>query len=79
MRRGVDRAIAQRSVAAAELDEDHRARIALQKLFRTKPSLSYPSAARALQRYGFPAPLIYRLLREHAATHGPLAMLREEV
>jgi len=76
--RGIDRDVAQRKVAASEIAQDERARSALEKLLRTKPSLSYPSAARALERSGFPAPLIYRVLRAHAATHGPLAALLEE-
>jgi regulatory protein len=77
--RGIDRDIARRSVANAEATQDERARAALEKLLRTKPSVSYPSAARALERSGFPAALIYRILREHAARHGPLANALLEV
>ena len=76
--RGVDREVAKRSVASAELAQDERAKAALAKLLRAKPTLSYPGAARALERHGFPAALIYRVLREHAATHGPFAALSGE-
>ncbi len=66
VRRGIEREAAQRSVAAAERAEDERLHYALEKLFRTRASLSYPSAARALERLGFPAPAIYRHLRARA-------------
>jgi regulatory protein len=76
--RGIDRDVAQRKVAEYDVAQDARAQAALAKLMRTKPSVSYPSAARALERNGFPAALIYRILREHAATYGPLSTLTEE-
>ena len=75
---GIDRDVAQRKVAEHDVAQDARAQAALAKLMRTKPSVSYPSAARALERNGFPAALIYRILREHAATYGPLSTLTEE-
>jgi len=75
---GIDRDVAQRKVAEYDVAQDVRAQAALAKLMRTKPSVSYPSAARALERNGFPAALIYRILREHAATYGPLSTLTEE-
>jgi regulatory protein len=70
--RGIDREIAERAVEASEAPQVERARAAFEKLLRAKPSLSYPSAARALERSGFPAALIYRILRQHAADYGPL-------
>ena len=66
VRRGIDRDAAQESVAAAERVEDERLEAALDKLFRTRERLSYPSAARALERLGFPTPAIYRHLRTRA-------------
>ena len=72
VKRGIDREAARNAVARATLDEPARADDAIAKLFRTKSNLSYPSAARMLERLGFPASLIYRKLREHAAAFGPL-------
>jgi SOS response regulatory protein OraA/RecX len=65
--RGIDRDIAQRAVAAAPCDEAERIARAYAKLLRSKPELSYQSAARALERLGFPTALIYRHLRRQAA------------
>lgn len=73
VKRGIDREIAAVAVAKTSIDEPQRADEAITKLFRTKSNLSYPSAARTLERLGFPASLIYRKLREHAASFGPLA------
>ncbi|HLI96889.1 MAG TPA: regulatory protein RecX [Candidatus Baltobacteraceae bacterium] len=75
VRKGIDRDAAAAAVSNALLDEGERLDDALDKLFRTKPELSYPSAARALERLGFPASLIYRKLRHHAAQFGPFADL----
>lgn len=73
VRKGIDRHAAAAIVQTTENGENERADRAVQKLFRTKPELGYPSAARALERLGFPASLIYRKLREHAAAFGPFS------
>ncbi|MDP9018410.1 MAG: recombination regulator RecX [Candidatus Eremiobacteraeota bacterium] len=73
VKRGIDRDVAALAVQRALTDEPARADDAIEKLFRTKSNLSYPSAARAMERLGFPASLIYRKLREHAAAFGPFA------
>ncbi|MBC5800618.1 MAG: regulatory protein RecX [Candidatus Eremiobacteraeota bacterium] len=66
VRRGINRDAAKISVNACERREDERVALAAEKLFRTRTTLSYPSAARALERLGFPSPLIYRHLRLRA-------------
>ncbi len=66
--RGIDRESAKRSVASAPYGEEGRLEAAIDKLFRTRTALSYPSAARALERLGFPAPAIYRRLRARVAS-----------
>jgi regulatory protein len=66
VRRGVDRETALVSVAEAEHGEEERLDAALGKLFGMRPTISYPSAARALERLGFSTSAIYRTLREHA-------------
>ncbi len=73
VRKGIDRYAAHAAVQLSSVNEAERLGEAFAKLFRTKPELSYPSAARALERLGFPAALIYRKLREHAAEFGPFA------
>lgn len=73
VRKGIDRDAAAAAVHGGTMNENERLDEALVKLLRTKPELSYPSAARALERLGFPASLIYRKLREHAAQFGPFA------
>jgi len=70
VRRGIDRDAAKASVASAERDQEERLGSAIDKLFRTRSNLSYPSAARALERLGFPASAIYRQLRERVRAGG---------
>ena len=72
VRRGVDREAARTSVAAAEEDQDARLQTAIDTIYRKRPSLAYPNAARALERLGFPAPAIYRHLRARAAAEFPM-------
>jgi regulatory protein len=67
VRRGIDRETARETVASAEAGEEARLAAALEKLIRLRPGMSYPSAARALERLGFPAARIYRHLRGAAA------------
>jgi SOS response regulatory protein OraA/RecX len=73
VRRGIDRTLAAEAVARSESDQDARLGSAVERLFRMRPNVPYPTAARALERLGFPAPAIYRHLRDHAARCGPLA------
>lgn len=68
VRRGIDRDAAKSSVAAAEHVEDERLGNAITKLFRVRTSISFPTAARALERLGFPASAIYRQLRARVAS-----------
>ena len=73
VRKGIDGDAAAEAVASLEVDEGSRCSAALQRLLTKNPALSYPSAARRLERLGFPAATIYRVLRDHAACLGPLA------
>ncbi|MBV9438736.1 MAG: RecX family transcriptional regulator [Candidatus Eremiobacteraeota bacterium] len=66
VKRGVDRSAARERVAAVPTTEAERVEIAYAKLRAAHPSLSYQSAARRLERLGFPAALIYRVLRARA-------------
>ncbi|MBV8074086.1 MAG: regulatory protein RecX [Candidatus Eremiobacteraeota bacterium] len=61
--KGVAREVALHSLASAPTTEPQRCAAALDALERRRPSLQYPSAARALERLGFPASLIYATLR----------------
>ncbi len=67
IKRGIDRAIAAEVVEEATRDEAERIDLAIEQIFKMKAQTSYPSAARALERRGFPASLIYRKLRVLAA------------
>jgi regulatory protein len=66
VKRGIDRDAARERVASAGVPEPERIAAAYEKMRRAKPELSYQSAARKLERLGFPASLIYRVLRERA-------------
>ena len=70
VKRGIDREAAQARVAQAPSSQTERIVRAYEKLQRLKPDMSYPSAARALERLGFPTALIYRTLRERASEEG---------
>ena len=64
VRRGIGREAAAAAVEQAPTGEGERLQAAIDQLFRSRPALSYPSAARSLERLGFPTPAIYRGLRE---------------
>lgn len=73
VRKGIDGDAAAEAVASLETDESSRCSAAFSRLRDRNPAISYPSAARRLERQGFPAATIYRVLREHAAHFGPLS------
>jgi len=77
VKRGIDRDAAKRTVASAGRNEDERLGAALAKLYRTRAGLGYASAARALERLGFPAAAIYRHLRARASESGAEDFPRE--
>ena len=66
VKRGIDRDAARERVAESASAESDRIETAYARLRRAQPSISYPSAARRLERLGFPASSIYRTLRQHA-------------
>lgn len=66
VKRGIDRDAARERVGASSEPEAERALAAYERMRRTQPNLSYQSAARKLERLGFPASMIYRVLRERA-------------
>lgn len=73
VRKGIDAGAAQGAVAALSSDESARCVTAFEKIRDRKPDISYPTAARHLERLGFQTSTIYRILREHAARFGPVA------
>jgi SOS response regulatory protein OraA/RecX len=62
--KGIDGEAARSSVDAAPRVETERCADALLALERRRPGINYPAAARALERLGFPASVIYAVLRE---------------
>lgn len=70
VRKGVDGEAAAEAVGSLEADEGSRCSAAFTRLRERNSEISYPSAARRLERLGFPAATIYRVLREHAAQTG---------
>jgi len=66
VKRGIDRESARERVGSSGTPEIERIGAAYDRIRRAKPDLSYQSAARKLERLGFPASLIYRVLRERA-------------
>jgi len=72
VRKGIDRNDARAAVEALEDDERSRCERAFEHLSRGSMP-SYPHAARRLERLGFPASVVYAVLRRDAARFGPLA------
>ncbi len=68
--KGIDRDVASVSVQRSPLDERARCNAALDALQRRRPEISYPSAARSLEHLGFPASVIYAVLRERIGSGG---------
>ena len=78
IRKGIDREAAAIATESMGSDERERCEAALTIRLHRSPQSSYPSVARALERLGFPSPVIYGVLRDHAARHGPLAAFHIE-
>lgn len=66
VRKGVDRETAAGAVTRSECSEAERIAAADAKIRRANPQLADAAVARKLERLGFPASLIYRVLRERA-------------
>ena len=75
IRKGIDSDAATQAVRELESGERDRCAAAFDALATKTPSITYPSAARRLERLGFPASTIYLVLRDHAARFGPLVDL----
>lgn len=75
IRKGIEAEAAAQAVATLDEDEGSRCSAAFDRLLGKNPAIEYPSAARRLERLGFPAATIYRVLRTHASRYGPLANL----
>jgi regulatory protein len=73
VRKGIERGAAAQAVEELESGESDRCSSALTSLQKRQPAISYPLLARKLERLGFAASTIYRVLRGHAAEFGPLA------
>lgn len=78
VRKGIDPEAARDAVNGDGRSERRRAEDAMEKMLRLDPDRSYASVARAMERLGFPTPLIYDPLRRHAARFGPLAGMAME-
>lgn len=73
--RGIDPQVASDSVGMHEVSEHDRCTAASLRAVKRNPNVSYACLARSLERCGFPASIIYRVLREHAREHGPMSSL----
>ncbi len=78
IKRGIDRQEAFGAIARSRATQDERCDDALRRVLRKNASPNYSTAARTLERLGFPSSLIYRKLREHAQKHGPFASFATE-
>ncbi|MBV8150797.1 MAG: RecX family transcriptional regulator [Candidatus Eremiobacteraeota bacterium] len=72
VQKGIDPEVARGALTAASQTQARRCERALDDLERRRPGIGYPSAARALERLGFPASVIYATLRERIAASGLL-------